>query len=192
MTDIQCSVEGCTNPVKVKSRGWCSAHYQRWWAHGDPLAGRTPEGAGIAWLEQHIGHVGDDCLIWPFARGNDGYGRIMAQTSSRIMCRLVHGEPPSPKHESAHSCGKGHLGCVHPQHLRWATRIENLADKIKHGTICRGEQHGGAKLTRDNVLEIRDYLGPHKDIAERLGISKVTVSNIKHRVSWAWLEGGPT
>ena len=34
-----CSVEGCEKPVVIKKRGWCSAHYQRWYAHGDPLAG---------------------------------------------------------------------------------------------------------------------------------------------------------
>lgn len=29
-----CSIEGCTNPTL--SRGWCSKHYQRWRANGDP------------------------------------------------------------------------------------------------------------------------------------------------------------
>lgn len=41
-----CSVEGCESPVRVKSRGWCSKHYQRWWKHGDPLAGVT-EGCSV-------------------------------------------------------------------------------------------------------------------------------------------------
>lgn len=31
-----CSVEGCDHPSKT--RGWCSKHYQRWRAHGDPTA----------------------------------------------------------------------------------------------------------------------------------------------------------
>lgn len=29
-----CSIEGCDK--KVKGRGWCTAHYSRWRAHGDP------------------------------------------------------------------------------------------------------------------------------------------------------------
>jgi hypothetical protein len=37
-----CSVEGCDRPVH--QRGWCRAHYMRWWRHGDPLAGRGPAG----------------------------------------------------------------------------------------------------------------------------------------------------
>lgn len=30
-----CSVDGCASPVKA--RGWCEAHYCRWWSTGDPL-----------------------------------------------------------------------------------------------------------------------------------------------------------
>jgi 5-methylcytosine-specific restriction endonuclease McrA len=32
-----CSIPSCESPVLA--RGWCSAHYQRWRHHGDPLAG---------------------------------------------------------------------------------------------------------------------------------------------------------
>lgn len=32
-----CSITSCDN--KVFQRGWCGAHYQRWRAYGDPLAG---------------------------------------------------------------------------------------------------------------------------------------------------------
>ncbi len=30
-----CKVDGCGK--RAKSRGWCSTHYNRWRAHGDPL-----------------------------------------------------------------------------------------------------------------------------------------------------------
>lgn len=32
-----CSIEGCAKAPEV--RGWCKAHYLRWYRHGDPLAG---------------------------------------------------------------------------------------------------------------------------------------------------------
>lgn len=42
----ECSIAGCDR--KVNSRGWCTAHYQRWSKHGHPVAGppfRKPRGA---------------------------------------------------------------------------------------------------------------------------------------------------
>lgn len=35
----QCSIEGCENPSKT--RGWCTKHYGRWKAHGNPLTKLT-------------------------------------------------------------------------------------------------------------------------------------------------------
>lgn len=31
-----CVIEDCGNPVKVKSKQWCSAHYGRFVRHGSP------------------------------------------------------------------------------------------------------------------------------------------------------------
>jgi hypothetical protein len=33
--EATCSIEDCERPVK--SRGWCSVHYSRWYKMGDPL-----------------------------------------------------------------------------------------------------------------------------------------------------------
>lgn len=37
MSDATCSIDGCA--TRAVSRGWCSAHYERWRRHGDPEAG---------------------------------------------------------------------------------------------------------------------------------------------------------
>lgn len=36
-----CSIEGCEK--RVKNRGWCSMHYERFRKHGDPLVTLTPQ-----------------------------------------------------------------------------------------------------------------------------------------------------
>lgn len=35
-TQNLCSIKGCKSPIRVKSRGWCSKHYQRWKNNGHP------------------------------------------------------------------------------------------------------------------------------------------------------------
>lgn len=138
-TDI-CTVEGCEKPARTKSL--CSAHYRRLWRHGDPTAGRTEVGEPERYIrEVALTHGGGDCLIWPYSRKTDGAAQINLGGRSvivaRMVCEEVNGPPPTPAHQAAHSCGKGHLGCITPQHLRWATQVENEADKLIHGTHNR-------------------------------------------------------
>lgn len=187
-----CSIEGCGNPHLA--RGWCERHYRRWRRHGDPLAGSTSWGVPMQWLRDHLDHTGDECLIWPFARGAAfGYGRIYADgettVAHRLMCEHRHGPPPTPRHEAAHNCGNGHLGCVNGGHLRWATPKENHADKLIHGTHDRGERNSQAKLTEADVAAIRSRVGiSYQQIAKQFGVSATTVWRVKRRLRWAWLE----
>ena len=158
-----CSVEGCCN--KSCSRGLCDKHYKRFRKHGDTSTRlRAATGERRAWLEAHVSHDADGCLIWPYSRFHTGYGQYTLPsgakgTASRVMCELAHGAPPTPEHEAAHSCGKGHEGCVNPMHLRWATQADNAADKVRHGTDARGERQWQAKLTEDDVRRIRRLRG---------------------------------
>lgn len=159
--------------------------------HGDPLTGSTSHGVPMKWLRNHLDHIGDECLIWPFARDGRGYGSISVNRTisgaHRLMCEHRHGPPPTPKHEVAHSCGNGHLGCVNPSHLRWATSAENHADKLIHGTHNRGERNNQVKLSEADVRAIRTTSGiTQSKIAERYGVGQQTISRIVGRKSWEW------
>ena len=133
-----CSIDGCDKPRE--SRGWCANHNRRWVKYGDPLGGRPSPGEGPRFYQDVVLPYADkdSCLAWPFGRTSKGYGKIWVDGKthlvSRLACAHAHGEAPTLTHEAAHSCGKGHEGCVNPHHLRWATRTENFADKIIHGT----------------------------------------------------------
>ena len=61
---------------------------------------------------------------------------------------------------------------------------------MQHETQVRGERHGRARLTADQVLAIRDLDGTmlQRDIARLFGIGQMTVSCIVRRVTWAHLE----
>lgn len=179
----ECSVEGCE--AKADAHGLCSMHFRRQVRNGDPgKVRRQRNGAYQEWLERHAEHNGNDCLIWPFWRDKHGYG------PSREMCRLAQGEPPTPEHQAAHSCGRGHLGCVNPRHLRWASRVENQAEMVEHGNSRRGVRNYFCKLTEDQVREIRGvgYRESDGHLAARFGVSRTTISDIRNGRSWAWLD----
>lgn len=186
-----CSVEGCGKPYW--GRGYCSSHYQRWRRNGDPLAGRTPEGEPRRFYEEVVlAYEGNDCLRWPYST-TAGYGTIhhagRSALVSRCVCEEIYGPPPTPEHQAAHSCGKGHEGCVAKAHLSWKTRVENEEDKLAHGTRYRGEQHGWAKITEADAREIIALKGHmlQRDIAAMFGISRPAVGLIHQGKNWAWL-----
>jgi len=187
-----CGVAGCEKSHFAK--GFCRNHHHRWKRHGDPLAGPTFNGEPLRWLAEHKDWRGEGCLIWPFARRSGTYGRVRAgsdrrEYAHRRMCELVNGPPPTPLHETAHSCGRGYDGCVTPEHLRWDTKAGNAADRALHGTENRGERNGQAKLTTAQVRAIRASEGrePQWAIAKRFGICRQTVSDIRTGRRWAHL-----
>lgn len=186
-----CSVDGCKKPVKVESRRLCSAHYQRWYTHGNPLGGRkTMTGEPERYFREVVlAYEGDDCLCWPYSWAGRGYGTLNGQYVHRLVCEYVNGEPPTPEHEAAHSCGKGHLACVTKGHLSWKTHIGNMADTIEHGTRSRGERNSVAKLTEADVRKILSLKGsaPQREIAIQFRVTQQTVSDICRGKRWAWL-----
>lgn len=191
-----CSVDGCDRDASRAAngkRGFCSLHYQRVRKFGDPHEVRRTPSPAQDWLRAHVTHAGDDCLIWPFATGADGYGRAhrpkrgSLTTASHLMCELAHGPRPSRIHEAAHSCGNGNKGCVNPRHVYWATPTENQRDRIEHGTSNRGTQQGASRLTDDDVRAIRAATCSQADLAMRYGVDQSHINKIIHRRAWAWL-----
>ena len=184
-----CSFPGCGKPA-CNVRGWCWSHYTKWRRHGDPAGIGTAHGDPGRWLNLHANYKGDECLTWPFATSEGGYGRVWfdkrPMPANRAMCIIVHGYPISPSDEAAHSCGNGHLGCVNPNHLRWATSAQNAADRIAQGTVPRGERHSHAKVTAAQVEQIRALRGKlsQREIARLFGIGQSRVSAIQRRAGW--------
>ena len=187
-----CSVAACNKPAT--HRGWCGVHYGRWRRHGDPLGGGTANGEPRRFLETVVmPFEGDECLPWPYATNSAGYGKLSVDGKlvhvHRLACEARWGPPPSPKHEAAHSCGKGHLGCCNPKHVSWKTPAENQRDKLAHGTAARGAKNALAKLSEEDVREIRRLRGlvSEKEIAKMFGVSRGCISGIFTGKNWSWL-----
>lgn len=193
----KCSIlecDGNAHHSKLGRRGWCSRHYARWQRHGSPTSGGTPNGAPIAWLQDvALHHQSDECLDYKFGKIANGYGQVWIGGKKvyahRWICEQFHGEPPTPEHEAAHSCGV--RGCVNGKHLRWATTSENHADKVIHGTDGRGERCATAKLTRAQVREIRRRISSgetYVSIADDFPVGERAIGAIGRRNRWGWLD----
>lgn len=191
-----CIVEGCDKVGPLK-RGMCNAHYLRWARHGSPHGGgpaKTKNGEPERfYLDVALPYAGGECLLWPYARTSAGYGlmRVAGENIAvhRRVCEAVHGPAPSAEHEAAHSCGRGHDGCVSPLHLRWATGAENQADRLAHGTASLGTKHPRAKLTEADVRLIRAQAGSmtNTELAAAFGVTKQNITSILKGSTWGWL-----
>lgn len=133
----------------------------------------------------------DDCLPWPYARNNMGYGKLRIGKrdvlAHRLVCQIAHGSAPTFRHVVAHSCGKGHEGCVNPRHLRWATQKENRADQVAHGTAPRGDKQGAHKLSWQIVRAIRQRVAAgesQRHVAADYGIAQSNVSLVASGRTW--------
>ncbi len=128
------------------------------------------------------------------------YGRRKTWNIATLVCLAFNGPRPANK-EVAHNDGRSLNDRA--ANLRWATRSENEADKIKHGTRAvgkkngkytkpeatpRGEQHGCAKLTSQQVIYARKLMdnsivGSYT-ISKLLNVSFTTAKDIRNRKTW--------
>jgi hypothetical protein len=142
------------------------------------------KGKGYAFLVALVGHQGNECVPWPLARDDQGRGWIGHEgkrgIAARYMCRLAHGEPPTPKHVAAHSCGNGHEACVNPNHLSWKTQAQNIEDCREHGTLVRHWGGNVRRLTPAQIQTIKNARGVklRRDLAAEYKVSQSTISDI--------------
>lgn len=187
--DRLCSVDGCND--HHLARGLCYIHYGDIRRRAKGVSKRpTKSGDPLRFLNESVlTYAGDECLPWPFGTKN-GYGQIEMDGKhcvvSRVVCEMVHGPAPTPKHDAAHSCGKGHEGCCSPNHLSWKTRSANNLEKREHGTMPRGETHHWAKLTEGDVALIRGIgrTRTQLHIANLFGVTRSAISAILTGRTW--------
>lgn len=190
-----CKYPDCDNLKATRfRRGYCYRHYEKFLRWGDPAGVKNEDGKALKFFNEVVlTYAGDDCLIWPFHRmKKKGYCQFHYGGSMRLVHRVAYevisGEPIPKGLEVAHSCGKGHLGCVSPKHLSLKTRLQNIHDKFAHGTMTMGEKVWKATLTEDDVREIRALRQSsgmqYQKIAEKYGVTDSCIRAICHRKNW--------
>jgi hypothetical protein len=130
----------------------------------------------------------DACWPWRQFRSPKGYGQFWADgknvRSNRVALELSLGRPPGSRMEACHRCDNP--PCCNPAHLFEGSRLDNTIDcKLKGRRVnVRGAAHGQAKLTPEQVAEIRAATGLNREVAARFGVSPSTISLIRRGETW--------
>ena len=93
---------------------------------------------------------------------------------SRLVLEAFVGPPESVALVAAHNDGNNTDN--RPSNLRWATQQSNIDDREKHGNTAKGERSSMAKLTLEQVIEIRarasKYFGARLPNGVRIALAK--------------------
>lgn len=139
---------------------------------------------------------GDECWLWSAScHGGSGYAIVVKPAKERAKrganyIRASHvsleisgkPRPDAPGNQALHGdCSNPQ--CVNPNHLRWGTLRENMADKIRLGrhNMPRGEGHYRTKFSLSDIEAILLDSRRQDDIAADFGVCRATISHIKNR-----------
>jgi len=133
---------------------------------------------------------GPDCWLWKGPVDQKGYGVFSAEGFQRTH-RYSYFKHLGPIPEGLHVLHKCDVrNCVNPDHLFLGTHADNMADmgaKGRTGTRT-GEKHHKAKLTEQDIVEIRKRYVPRKVtlkyLAEQYGVTFAMIGYIVRGDNW--------
>lgn len=131
-------------------------------------------------------------IMRPYRRA-DGYNMYILRQDGRSFHVKAHqlvawaflGPKPFEHAEVCHNDGS--RSNDHFSNLRWDTRKSNHADRIGHGTMSRGGKHPMARLTGEQVSDIRArYAGGElqRALAVEYNVRQGTISRIVNGARW--------
>lgn len=128
-------------------------------------------------------------MLCPFKDSN-GYLYVNLSNGKRVKKRSVHS---LVLEAFVGACPDG-LQCRHRDgdrtnpklaNLRWGTPLENGADRVEHGTSCKGERNSQAKLSAKQVENIRASSMSSLAIAKDYNVAGSTIRAVRLRINWS-------
>lgn len=141
------------------------------------------------------------CLMWQGATTAGGYGTIRVDGENRythrVMYQAHHGSLPEEKPNVCHTCDRP--ACVNPDHLWAGDDADNMQDASEKDRLpddrpeYRGESHHDAKLTKADVVEIRERYAAGGDtqagLADEFGVNQSEIGFIVRGEYWPDADG---
>jgi hypothetical protein len=134
----------------------------------------------------------DSCWLWTGALSHGAYGTISTDKKQMGVHRfswILHNGPIPNGLHVLHNCPGGDCtACVNPKHLWLGTQADNDRDRDEKGRTAKNEQHWRAKLTAQQVLEIRKLytgaMGQQTALAKQFGVRNEAIWKIVHGFAW--------
>jgi hypothetical protein len=157
-----------------------------------------------------VNMLGDNqCWEWQGGINPDGYGNYQIKGKTRGSHKWAYEFTFGPIHDGLfvlHKCDN--RKCCNPSHLFLGTHQDNMDDMAKkgrrftmlgdanfahlHPEIRQGERNGRAKLSAEQVLEIRKRYSNEKisqaTLAKEFGVHQSVISLIILRKTWKHTE----
>lgn len=149
-----------------------------------PRAVNAPQAGGIRMSPGKILKPGNAHGRWLVSLSKQG------QVKSCWVAHLVAEAFLGPNTNGSHVLHKNDVATDdRVENLRYGTHQENMADGKVNKKFQRGSKRYNAKLTEQQVIQIKLRL-PHEKvskIAKAFGVSHAVVSMIKSGNNWGWL-----
>jgi hypothetical protein len=71
------------------------------------------------------------------------------------------------------------------ENLRWDTHKENTNDRVRTGSMLYGERSPTAKLSIDDVHEIRNSSISAAELAKMYQVTTTSIYNVRRGATWA-------
>jgi hypothetical protein len=135
----------------------------------------------------------DGCWLWTGARRPTGYGAFngpggITVRAHRYAYELAYGAIADDA-IVCHTCDNP--PCVRPDHLFLGTVQDNVADRQAKGRSPKGEQHGIARLSAEDVTSIRTLYASgrylQRELAEMYATTQGRISIIVRGKQWRHL-----
>ncbi|AFH22805.1 hypothetical protein OSG_eHP35_00105 [environmental Halophage eHP-35] len=149
--------------------------------------------------KENIEVTENDCWEWQGAKTPKGYGQIKRNKEKYYTHRVIlqtHGEGfTEEKNFCCHKCDNP--SCVNPDHLFAGSHKDNMEDATEKGRMVgpnvKGEKHHQSKLTKEEVVEIREKYATEnyqfQELAEEYDVNRPQIGHIIAGRKWKHADG---
>ena len=143
-------------------------------------------GTPSQWVERNsIPEPNSGCWLWLGQPLRDGYGTVQwggrAMQAHRFSWLALRGQIPSGQ-LVLHRCDN--RICVNPDHLFLGTHLENAIDCMQKNRKPLGERVKGAKLTKADVISIRNSSLKVRELANQFRVAPSLIWRVRAKQSW--------